>query len=287
MSQKFKYLIACTKKNLFNEGRSCPSCGCSKSTFVARKFLVTALRRCDKCQMLFRTPTTTAQENASFYQEEYSQGFTTDCPTDDVLSGLMERGFAGAEKDYSAYIDVVLVAGGRKGDRLLDFGCSWGYGSWQFAQRGFEVESFEISLPRADFARSKLGVNVHTALADIKGPFDVVFSAHVLEHVPSVKESIEYGMSMLKPNGLFVAFTPNGSEEYRKKNVESWNKLWGIVHPNFLDKDFYERTFAGKSPMIASNPYHLAEIAQWSEGGRYDTSQVRMDGIELLVLVRK
>lgn len=129
-------------------------------------------------------------------------------------------------------------------------------------------------------------MNVHTSLSGIKGQFDVVFSAHVLEHVPSVKESIEYGMSMLKPNGLFVAFTPNGSEDYKRKNTESWSKLWGMVHPNFLDKTFYEHTFAGKSPMIASNPYQLAEITRWAKGGKYDKSQLRTDGIELLVLVR-
>jgi 2-polyprenyl-3-methyl-5-hydroxy-6-metoxy-1,4-benzoquinol methylase len=287
MKQKLKYLFTCIRKHISREGFSCPSCGCAESRVVARKYLVTELRRCEDCQLLFRTPTTTSEENASFYQEEYTQGFTTDCPSDDLLSKYLESEFSGGEKDYSDYIDVVLAAGGKTGDRLFDFGCSWGYGSWQFLRKGFEVESFEISVPRANFAKSKLGIEVHSSLSDVKGPFDIFFSAHVLEHVPSVKDSIELGMDLLKPKGLFVAFTPNGSEEYRKSNVQLWNKLWGLVHPNFLDSKYYEKIFAGKSPMISSNPYVLEEIEEWRTNGRFDRSKVKLSGPELLVLVKK
>ncbi len=287
MKQKVKYLLTCTTKNIRYEGFSCPSCGCLNATVVARKYLVTALRRCECCQLLFRTPTTNSEENASFYQEEYTQGFTTDCPLDVSLSKLLERNFAGGEKDYSNYIDVVLAAGGKKGDRLFDFGCSWGYGSWQFAQKGFDVESFEISAPRADFAKSKLGVKVHSSLSDVKGHFDIFFSSHVLEHVPSVKDSIEFGMDLLKPNGFFVAFTPNGSEEYRNIKGESWNKLWGLVHPNFIDKKFYEKAFADKSFMLSSAPYSMTEIVRWKNDDSFDRTKVKLDSDELLVLVKK
>ena len=287
MKQKLKYLFACTTKNIRREGFSCPSCGCSNATVVSRKYLVTALRRCESCQLLFRTPTTNSEENASFYQEEYTQGFTTDCPSEDVLSKYLERGFSGGEKDYSNYIAVVLAGGGKEGGRLFDFGCSWGYGSWQFAQKGFDVESFEISAPRASFAKSKLGVKVHSSLSDVKGQFDIFFSAHVLEHVPSVRDSIEFGMALLKPHGLFVAFTPNGSEEYRDREGESWNKLWGLVHPNLLDKKFYEKAFADKSLLLSSAPYCMPEITKWKTDDAFDKTKSKLDGSELLVLVKK
>jgi 2-polyprenyl-3-methyl-5-hydroxy-6-metoxy-1,4-benzoquinol methylase len=287
MKQKLKYLFTCIRKHISSEGFSCPSCGCVESKVVARKYLVTELRRCECCQLLFRTPTTTSEENTSFYQEEYTQGFTTDCPSEDLLSKYLECGFSGGEKDYSNYIDVVIAAGGKKGDRLFDFGCSWGYGSWQFVQKGFEVESFEISVPRANYAKSKLGIEVHDSLSHVKGPFDIFFSSHVLEHVPSVKDAIELGMDLLRPKGLFVAFTPNGSEEYRNTNRESWNKLWGLVHPNFLDIKFYEKTFAGKSPMVTSSPYVPGEIEEWNTEGSFDRSKANLNGAELLVLVKK
>lgn len=287
MNQKIKYLLTCTTKNIIREGFLCPSCRCPNATVITRKYLVTTLRRCERCQLLFRAPTTNSEENASFYQEEYTQGFTTDCPSDEVLFRYLERGFAGGEKDYSNYIDVVFSAGGKKGYRLFDFGCSWGYGSWQFEKKGFNVESFEISVPRANYAKSKLGVKVHSSLSEVKGQFDIFFSSHVLEHVPSVGDAIEFGLNLLKPNGLFVAFTPNGSEEYRNTNGDSWNKHWGLVHPNFLDNKFYEKAFSGKEIMLSSTPYSMAEIAKWSGDGSFDRTKVKLDGSELLVLVKK
>lgn len=284
MKQKVKYLQTCLRKNVMNEGFSCPSCGQADSSVVSRKYLVTALRRCKNCQLLFRTPTTSAQESAAFYQDEYTQGFTTDCPSDELLAKLLENKFKNSGKDYSTYIDVICAAGGVDGSRLFDFGCSWGYGSWQFMQRGFDVESFDVSVPRATYARTKLGIKVHSSLSEVSGSFDVFFSSHVLEHVPSVKQAIEFGMQILKPGGLFVAFTPNGSLGFRRKEGKAWKKLWGLVHPNLLDDKYYRATFSGKRFLLSSDPYPIKEIEKWRVG---HSSVLPLDGVELLLLTRK
>jgi 2-polyprenyl-3-methyl-5-hydroxy-6-metoxy-1,4-benzoquinol methylase len=284
---KVKYLADCIQKNTNSKYFVCPSCGCQASSIVSRKYLVTTLRRCDHCQLLFRTPTTGFEENATFYQEDYAEGFTTDCPTDELLSKYLETSFQGTEKDYSSYIEILHTAGVSPGNRVFDFGCSWGYGSWQLVQAGFDVECYEISKPRARFAQDKLDLKVYSSLANIQPGFDVFFSAHVLEHVPSVKETIEFAMALLKPKGLFIAFTPNGSVEYRKRDQESWNKLWGMVHPNFLDDRFYRSSFASHFPFIASSPYSVEQIRQWRDYGEFDGTKVPMDGDELLVMVRK
>lgn len=186
MLQKVDYLITCIKKQFEVKAFFCPSCGHCGSTVLDRKYLVTTLRRCLHCQLLFRTPTTTSKENASFYQKSYTQGFTTDIPSDQQLKAYLSKAFLGTERDYSTYIDIVRKANGTNGNKIFDFGCSWGYGSWQFSQNGFEVESFEISALRAEFAKDRLGVKIHTKLSEVSGLFDVVFSSHVLEHVPSV-----------------------------------------------------------------------------------------------------
>lgn len=247
---------------------------------------MTALHRCQGCQLLFRVPTTSAKEDASFYQQEYAEGFTTDCPSSIILDQYLCKQFVGTEKDYTDYINIISAAGGRHGDRLFDFGCSWGYGSWQLAQKGFSVESYEISKPRAHYARTKLGVHVHSSLSDVCGLFDIFFSAHVLEHIPSVQKAIRFAMNILKPGGLFVAFTPNGSTAYRQTHNLLWNKLWGQVHPNFLDDQFYRATFANQSHMVASDPYPIDKISQWSTGQLSDNA-IALTGCELLVLVKK
>lgn len=283
---KIHYFITCLKKQFTGEGFFCPSCGHSDSTVIDKKYLVTSLRRCNHCQLLFRTPTTTTGENASFYQKAYTQGFTTDLPSDDQLKTYLSKAFLGMGKDYSTYISIVRKANGANGNKLFDFGSSWGYGSWQFQNNGFEVESFEISILRAEFANSKLGLKVHTSLSEVSGLFDIVFSAHVLEHVPSVQESIAFCFSILKPGGLFVAVTPNGSADYRSRSPDAWHKLWGQVHPNFLDGDFYRSFFAGNPCFLASNPYPMQEIENWGINW-HERRIANLNGEELLVIVKK
>lgn len=287
MKQKINYLLTCIRKQIMNKGFFCPSCGSKKSVIVSRKYFVTTLNRCENCKLLFRLPVTTSEENSSFYQEEYSQGFTTDCPTESLLKNLVKNKFLGGEKDYSEYIKVIKAAGGDRGNRLFDFGCSWGYGSWQFMQKGFDVESFEISKSRANYARNKLGVKVHSSLSGVTGLFDIFFSSHVIEHVPSVKDAIDFGMSILKPGGLFVAFTPNGSFDFYEKDSNAWNKLWGQVHPNFLDDEYYMETFRGKQLLISSNPYQIKKIEEWDRNSINEVLALEVDGHELLILVKK
>lgn len=282
--QKLKYLKFCLQKQIDRCAFNCPSCGCSKSTLISRKYIVTQLRRCESCMLLFRTPTTTAQENKSFYQEEYRQGFTTDCPSDEVLSHLIKTAFRNSDKDYSSRIELLEVATGGNQGRLFDFGCSWGYGSWQLKRHGFDVEAFEISSPRANYAREKLGVLVHSSLTDIPpNSFDICFSSHVLEHVPSVKETIDFGLSILRPGGLFIAFTPNGAASYRAKNRYSWEKSWSMVHPNLLDDEYYQFHFGSDKILLLSDPYAFSAVEKWHNG---ITEHQPLTGKELLFLLR-
>ena len=126
----------------------------------------------------------------SFYQTRYSQGFTTDTPSPAQLDALKASGFKGTEKDYTQNLAVLRAIGCRPGARLFDYGCSWGYGSWQLVQAGYDVTAFEISVPRADYARIHLGINVQTRPEDVQGPFDAFFSSHVPEHVTSVADTL-------------------------------------------------------------------------------------------------
>ncbi len=285
--QKLRYLVACAKKRCMGRCSSCPSCGWPDSVVVDRKFLVTSLRRCRSCQLLFRAPTTTPEENAAFYQSSYKWGFITDLPDDRRLKAFVDAGFAGTERDYSVRIDILRAAGVADGSRVLDFGCSWGYGSWQLKRSGFDVEGFEISAPRAQFARQKLGLTVHTSLADVPGPFDAVISCNVLEHVPSVGGAIRFVFGVLRAGGLFMAVTSNGSAGFRELSPTAWRKRWGFIHPNMLDDTFYRSYFAGGPILLASDPYPMAKLHAWAAAPRGVCVADQLRGAELLVLAKK
>lgn len=278
------YLTASTRKYLAGHGFECPSCGGSDSAVVDRKRIVTTLRRCAACKLLFRTPTTSVEENARIYQTAYSQGFTTELPGDAALAELKAKRFQGMEKDYRPILDVLAAVGGKAGDRLFDFGCSWGYGSWQMTQAGFRVDSFEISVPRRGYAIEKLGIH-HVEPADAESEaYDFFFSSHVLEHVPSVSKVIDLGMRLLRPGGLFVAFTPNGGAEFQKANYPAFHQLWGFVHPQLLDPEFVRAAFPGKRYLVGSTPIDTAALGRFRKA---DPQVLPAPGDELLMIVEK
>jgi predicted O-methyltransferase YrrM len=103
--------------------------------------VVTELRRCEQCQLLFRSPTDPPDLGEAFYQEEYRSGFTTDCPDADTLKTLVRDEFRGSGKDFRRHIELLDALGAKPGEaRVLDFGASWGYATWQFANSSFRSQ---------------------------------------------------------------------------------------------------------------------------------------------------
>lgn len=249
----------------------CPNCGCEQAMMEARKYLVTELRRCLECRLLYRIPTDSPERNQRFYNGSYRSGFTTDLPDRHALEELKRLNFKSGPKDYTTYISVLKSIGVETPQRLFDFGCSWGYGTYQLQRCGLEVVASEISVPRRSFARENLNVRLFDELdtLDQNHPlsrsFDCFFSAHVLEHVPSPSDVITHADQLLRPGGVFVAFVPNGSDAHRRRNP-NWNKLWGEPHPNVVDDGFLRRSFERWPRLLASSPYRLESIRRPDRG---------------------
>jgi 2-polyprenyl-3-methyl-5-hydroxy-6-metoxy-1,4-benzoquinol methylase len=266
----------------------CPSCGCSNNTVVSRKYVITQLRRCANCELLFRTPTDDPSRNLDYYEDEYSQGFTTDLPTDESLTELIKNDFAGSEKSWAYYNDVLRRLGLDAGARIFDFGCSWGYGSYQMARAGYSVLAFEIAPTRRRYAEQKLRVitvaDMEKGVNDpnLAGTFDCFFCAHVLEHIPSPAAVFRVACALLRPGGVFVSFTPNGSQQARAFFPE-WEKWWGEVHPNFIDDSFLDRAFDGSPRVIGSSPVGAIDFPSKDILGRLDD----LSGEELFFAARR
>ena len=260
---RINYLISSLIKLIFRQGLKCHYCKSSDYKVISKKYMVTFLVRCENCKFLYRIPTTTYKENKKFYQKNYSGGgqsmkfdkkkFTTNLPSESELKNLIKTNFANSEKDYTKYTDILKIIKNSRNLKLFDYGCSWGYGSYQIQKSGFEVSSFEISDIRAEFAQKELGINIIKDIENVKSnDYDIFFSSHVLEHLPNINQTIEFGFRILKKDGLFIAFTPNGSKEHKKIN-KNWDKLWGLNHPNFLDEIFYKKIFENKTIFITSD----------------------------------
>ena len=255
---KMQYFLRSLEK--YNDPSSwlCPNCGSAKGQECDRKYFLTRLIRCDVCRLMFRAPTDSEEFNEKFYNFFYKQGTGTEVPSEAGLARLVETNFTGSDRDYKRYIDMLKSQGIMPGAKVFDFGASWGYGSYQLSRAGYEVRAYEIARDRRAYAIDKLGIgHIDKPFAIVKGhplynSFDCFLSVHVLEHVPAPSKVIDLAWNCLRPGGTFVAVTPNGSDAYRKCNSQSWRRMWGGVHPNFLDDVFYDAQFARSRHLFVS-----------------------------------
>lgn len=284
MTTKLRYLTDSVVRSLVRSNLACPSCGCSDSQVVARKYFVTALRRCRDCCLLFRAPTTPQPDYEHYYQADYESGLTTSLPDEAQLNGYLADGFSGTEKDFSRYIDILEAFGVPAGASVLDYGCSWGYGCWQFEQHGYSVQGYDLSAIRAAYGRDKLGVDLVWNTEQITGTFDVFFSTHVVEHIPDADSLLNFAFSKLNPGGMFVAVTPNGSQQYRDKKPGNWSRVWGFKHPILLDELFLQHRFYEYQYLATTRLNDYSGMAHWASST--DSVVDDMTGWELLVAVR-
>jgi 2-polyprenyl-3-methyl-5-hydroxy-6-metoxy-1,4-benzoquinol methylase len=234
--------------------------------------------------LLFRAPTDSPEESRAYYQVTYSSGFTTEMPSREALGTYVAKNFEGTPKDFRRYIALMKSFGAKPGDRVLDFGCSWGYGTWQLKEHGFNVTGFDVSNVRVAYAREKLHLRTTSELDEVENCFDFIFSAHVLEHVPSPKDSLRFACNHLAEGGMLVAITPNGSFHRRIRHPAAWRRAWGQKHPNLLDEVFYLKNLEGLPLLITTDLTDMGAIKEWKE--RPVRKIGPLDGHELLVACR-
>jgi hypothetical protein len=221
MAGRSGYLLWALKRSLRGgaDANSCPACGGRDAQVVKRKFVVTALRECRGCALRIRTPKDDPGAAETFYADEvYKQGFTTDLPSDAELQSMLANDFAATEKDFGHRIDAMVAAGLGEGSRILDFGCSWGYGSWQMRQAGFEVFSYEIGRERARYAAEKLHCSMVSDLRTLDGTIDCFFSSHVIEHLPNPNLLFDEAERVLRP-GVFSSATAQTGRSKESENI--------------------------------------------------------------------
>lgn len=252
MISKTFYFLESLTHLILRRNLDCPNCRSQSRVVIDRKYFITSLRRCPTCQLLHRIPRDSDGRGKAFYQVAYRQGFTTDMPNSRTLRLLLAKKFRGGPRDYRAYLELLASLGLKKMDSILEYGCSWGYGAWQLQDAGYKVEAFEISKLRCRYAREQLGIRAFDDPESVKGNYSAVFSAHVLEHVDELEVALARQWGWLKPGGLLVGVTPNGSKVFQQTHPKNYHNLWGKVHPQLLDEVYLRKRFSEFDLQISS-----------------------------------
>lgn len=216
----------------------CPHCRSPRQQLIARKYRVVRIVRCRECGLFFSRPIYRSWMSANFYDRLYSQATITDLPDQAGLDHLVASGFRGAEKDASQVLATLRRHAARPRPTLLEIGSSWGYFLHQARAAGFAATGIEIAARRRQYGRDRLGLEIVGDWDELPAQrrYDVIYSAHVLEHFTDLSEIFEHIAAHLSADGVLFVEVPNfdpGQFGTRRLSIV------GAVHPLGFDTQFF------------------------------------------------
>jgi Methyltransferase domain len=281
---KIKYLLRCIA-GLFQK-KYCPYCEKTELVLIERKYIVTALLKCKNCGLLHRHPKDTLKFLNQFYQSDYhvNVAMMTDLPGPQQLKVLKENNFEEL-RDHLPFVDT-LFPGRDNSFRMVDYGCSWGYNVYKLKKCGINAVGYELSVPRANFGKDNLEIEIYTEEKKIRNGNDMMFSSHVIEHLHSIQDFIKLSKTLLNKEGIFIAFCPNGSKEFQSRKPSLFRTTWGSLHPNYLDIDFASHVFKNNPYILLTSdwPYDSEKIKNWDGKSQYIDEY--KEGYELLIIAK-
>lgn len=289
LPSKLRFARRIIKHRLHHQPCVCPYCaGPSPLKLMKRKKFILDILGCEACGLIFRWPTESPEEADAYYQDEFSpKSPQISLPNTTELNKLLQRNFAATPLDLGPKIRLLKAI--CPSGRVLDYGCSWGYGTYQLAQCGFQATGFEISRPRAQYARKHLGLQVIDCFEELKASprrsFDVIFSHHVLEHLPNLKDGLDLMARLLTDGGLTFHVLPNFTGKSAVSGM--WLHWIGEEHPIAPTIDFFARNLPKHGfgqIRFASSPFDDALTNALLQNG---TKALQTDGDELLLLASK
>jgi 2-polyprenyl-6-hydroxyphenyl methylase/3-demethylubiquinone-9 3-methyltransferase len=151
--------------------------------------------------------------------------------------------------------------------KILDIGCGGGLFLSLLKQQGADVIGIELSDSRAQYARSKHGLEIdkHPIEHDFwqKGyanHFDAATLWDVIEHVNYPREVLQCSANVLKQGGFLLIDTPCRDGFYHRFGEFTY-KLTGGRYPTFLNAMYSSHLFGHKQIFSTSEMKELFESA--------------------------
>ncbi|HEY1723436.1 MAG TPA: class I SAM-dependent methyltransferase [Magnetospirillaceae bacterium] len=123
------------------------------------------------------------------------------------------------DRALDAAISECFKAWGSVPETLIELGCGGSIYLPYFAKRGIRIAGIDYSTRGRDQARASLAANnvpgdiyegdIFSPPENLRGKFDVVFSAGLFEHFDDTAAAISAGKQFLRPGGLMISTIPN------------------------------------------------------------------------------
>lgn len=221
----------------------CLYCGSENTKTIQKKFFILHLKKCFDCLLMFRFPKDILESSIDRYTKSYMvEDITTTPPPEDVLNNLKITNFIGSPKDFSKRVEIIKKYS--SGKKLFEFGSSWGYFLYQAKNAGFDVLGFELGEIRKEYGVKNLDVNI---ISDYKlipeSYFDVIYSCHVVEHLPNLRDVINLFVKCLKKDGVIIIECPNASSDEANKKGVYWPPMINEFHLSAISPEFLIKCF--------------------------------------------
>jgi SAM-dependent methyltransferase len=219
---------------------SCPLCGkvdlksVRKAPYYRGKHELFNIDECLSCGFWFTNPQPEGEELASYYDSDDYVSHTDG--TGSLLDFVYNRVREYALNKKLSLVDKAVS----QRSALLDYGAGTGAFLVRAKAKGWDVMGIEPSVVARENARGK-GVS----LLSVEGRDAVQNSScsaislwHVLEHLPDLKESLEYFNTKLEEKGVLFIAVPNHESHDASYYKNNWAALDVPLHLwHFTKKD--------------------------------------------------
>lgn len=216
---------------------------------------------CNQCQFIFTNPIPHQADIGKYYASEQYVSHS------DTRKGIINQLYHYVRKlTLSHKLQLIEKVNTNSAKHLLDIGCGTGY-FLQYAQiKGWTIAGYEPDETARKAAEHKINAKIATDLKEFGSKkFDVITLWHVLEHVHSLNETVEFLKHHLSDSGKIVIAVPN---------IESWDANYYQEKWAALDVPRHLYHFSKKSISLLFHQHGLKLLK--SKGMIFDSFYVSM-----------
>jgi 2-polyprenyl-3-methyl-5-hydroxy-6-metoxy-1,4-benzoquinol methylase len=171
---------------------------------------------CGSCGLRFTNPRPDDHKMAGYYDSEEYISHSNESAS--LVNALYK-----IARIFTLRKKLKLVERLSNGKRLLDVGCGTGHFIDYCQQHDWQISGVEPNETARKQAENKTSIEISPELNDVVGgTFDVITLWHVLEHLPSLEQTMNKLKSLLAPNGILIIAVPNYQAYEESIFKENW-----------------------------------------------------------------